>query len=80
MYHSSKKKLLNSFFKGCDNGSYGVDCKENCGHCRNVSQCFHVNRTCLTGCDEGYQGTVCNIREYTKSYKNCFVIIRKLKR
>lgn len=43
----------------CDVGSYGYDCNETCGHCRDVSQCSNINGTCLTGCDAGYQGDTC---------------------
>eukprot|EP00105_Crassostrea_gigas_P043578 XP_019927726.1 PREDICTED: protein jagged-1b isoform X2 [Crassostrea gigas] len=43
----------------CDRGSYGYDCKETCGHCRDVSQCSNINGWCLTGCDPGYQGDLC---------------------
>lgn len=39
-----------------------MDCKERCGHCREFDQCFHINGTCLTGCDAGYQGEYCKTR------------------
>lgn len=48
----------------CDKGFYGVDCNEKCGSCHDVSQCFHINGTCLTGCSAGYQGEFCKTREY----------------
>lgn len=43
----------------CDKGLYGIGCSETCGHCRDVNQCFHINGTCLTGCDAGYKGDLC---------------------
>lgn len=51
-------------FLDCKEGSYGVDCGNKCGHCRDVNQCLHNNGTCLTGCDAGYQGTLCEKRAY----------------
>lgn len=49
--------------KGCDNGYYGYDCKDNCGNCRGINQCVYTNGTCVTGCDDGYQGYLCKTRE-----------------
>eukprot|EP00105_Crassostrea_gigas_P034461 XP_019918609.1 PREDICTED: multiple epidermal growth factor-like domains protein 6 isoform X1 [Crassostrea gigas] len=43
----------------CDEGFFGTECKETCGHCRDVSHCSNINGTCLTGCDVGYQGDLC---------------------
>ncbi|XP_065943736.1 uncharacterized protein [Magallana gigas] len=43
----------------CDEGIFGTECKETCGHCRDVSHCSNINGTCLTGCDAGYQGDLC---------------------
>nr|XP_034334886.1 multiple epidermal growth factor-like domains protein 10 [Crassostrea gigas] len=43
----------------CDIGRYGDQCSETCGHCRDVTQCSHINGTCLTGCKPGYQGKLC---------------------
>lgn len=47
------------YFLDCNIGSYGIDCEDSCGLCRDVNQCSHINGTCLTGCDAGYQGTMC---------------------
>lgn len=49
--------------KGCDRGFYGKSCKEICGNCHKINQCFYTNGTCLTGCDDGYQGYLCKTRE-----------------
>nr|XP_034320828.1 protein draper-like [Crassostrea gigas] len=43
----------------CDEGLFGSECKEICGHCRDVNQCSNINGTCLTGCDAGYLGGLC---------------------
>uniref|UniRef100_K1PUW9 Scavenger receptor class F member 2 n=1 Tax=Magallana gigas TaxID=29159 RepID=K1PUW9_MAGGI len=43
----------------CDQGSFGGDCSETCGHCRDIDQCSVINGTCLTGCVAGYQRGVC---------------------
>lgn len=63
-YYTFNDFSPNHFYsKGCANGSYGIDCQENCGNCHNVSQCSHINGTCLTGCHKGYRGDLCKIRE-----------------
>lgn len=38
---------------GCDKESYGIECKETCGQCRDLNQCYNVNGSCLTGCVAG---------------------------
>lgn len=43
----------------CEEEKYGADCKEICGHCRDVKQCSYNNGTCLTGCDAGFKGNLC---------------------
>ncbi|XP_052695874.1 scavenger receptor class F member 2-like [Crassostrea angulata] len=43
----------------CDKGSFGIGCKESCGHCLDVNQCSITNGTCLTGCVAGYKGDLC---------------------
>lgn len=47
----------------CDKGSYGLECKETCGHCRDVNQCSNVDGTCITGCAAGFEGNLCKTRE-----------------
>lgn len=43
----------------CRKGSYGINCNETCGHCQDINQCSHINGTCLTGCESGFQGDFC---------------------
>lgn len=43
----------------CNRGSYGFECNETCGHCRDVNKCLIGNGSCLTGCDAGFKGDVC---------------------
>nr|XP_034322663.1 matrilin-2 [Crassostrea gigas] len=43
----------------CEKGSFGENCNETCGHCRDIKNCSNINGTCLTGCDAGYQGDLC---------------------
>lgn len=47
----------------CDRGSYGIECNETCGHCRDVKQCSNANGSCLTGCDAGFKGDLCKTGE-----------------
>lgn len=60
IYLNRFKKILTD----CKEGSYGYECNETCGHCRNNGFCFHINGTCLTGCSAGFTGEVCKKRTY----------------
>lgn len=53
------------FFIACNRGSYGFGCKERCGQCRDLNQCYHITGTCQTGCDPGYGGDMCNTSRYS---------------
>lgn len=48
----------------CTNGKYGEHCQNDCGHCRYVSQCNHVNGTCVNGCKSGYKQPTCTQSTY----------------
>ena len=48
-----------SYRIGCNFGSYGLSCKNVCGHCLDEQTCDHTNGTCLNGCDPGYFGDLC---------------------
>lgn len=50
---------MSYFFSACNKGFYGVDCNEECGHCRDVNKCHHINGTCLNGCAAGFMGNLC---------------------
>lgn len=54
---------------GCDNGTYGNDCNNTCGHCINNESCFHTNGSCLNGCDPGFTGNMCLTSRYHKKEK-----------
>lgn len=51
------------YLKGCTQGWYGRDCTEKCGHCLDENQCFHINGTCVSGCQPGYEGHLCKSSE-----------------
>lgn len=48
----------------CNAGSYGVNCNETCGHCRNSYECFHIDGLCMNGCEVGYSGSMCKSGMY----------------
>lgn len=52
------------FFIACDKGSYGANCSQKCGNCRDIKQCLHSNGLCLNGCKAGYTGSLCKTRKY----------------
>lgn len=60
--------VILKFISACDEGSYGGDCNETCGHCLDVKQCSKINGTCLTGCDTDYKGDMCKAREWIYWY------------
>ena len=47
------------FFIECDKGMFGNECTRTCGHCFGEEECHHINGTCLKGCKDGLQGTMC---------------------
>ena len=55
------------FFLACSRGAYGTKCHEMCGHCFEEQNCFHIDGTCLNGCDPGYYGVSCKTGTFTSS-------------
>ena len=47
------------FSSACDNGRFGMECSEFCGHCNANAQCHHITGLCTTGCSPGFNGTLC---------------------
>ena len=43
----------------CGNGTFGQDCTEQCGECLRKEQCHHVDGSCASECNPGYQGIMC---------------------
>lgn len=46
-----------SFGLECENKTYGENCSNTCGRCRNSVACNNINGTCPDGCDPGWQST-----------------------
>ena len=38
----------------CDDGSYGVNCAETCGHCAGSETCHKETGACSGGCQQWY--------------------------
>ncbi|XP_078329800.1 uncharacterized protein LOC144624230 [Crassostrea virginica] len=55
----------------CQDGKYGDGCQMDCGRCRDLKQCHHVNGTCLSGCEQGYIGEKCIFCENGKYGQGC---------
>ena len=57
--------LLNVFYNhlfssaDCTDKTYGVNCKETCGHCKDQSTCAVTDGRCPTGCETWYISDVC---------------------
>ncbi|XP_056002087.1 uncharacterized protein LOC125661665 isoform X2 [Ostrea edulis] len=43
----------------CDSRKYGEGCQYECGNCKDMGQCHHINGTCLDGCEAGFKGGKC---------------------
>lgn len=49
----------------CENGTFGKECKDTCGHCIDNGYCYHTNGTCVNGCMPGYYGQLCKAGKNT---------------
>lgn len=47
-------QLYIKIISGCRCTFYGVDGSDECAHCRDVNNCFHINETCIE-CGSGKQ-------------------------
>ncbi|XP_061180805.1 actinia tenebrosa protease inhibitors-like [Saccostrea echinata] len=54
-----KNDINNTKEEACNPGWYGKGCKEKCGHCEGNGTCHHVNGSCPTFCQPGYQQGKC---------------------
>lgn len=65
----------------CRKGSYGINCNETCGQCRDIIQCSHINGTCLTGCESGFRGDLCKTGAYIFRYdkEKSWSILKRIK-
>lgn len=49
------------WFSECLSGYFGVRCNKTCsGHCLNNSSCHPIDGTCVSGCQDGFTGNLCN--------------------
>lgn len=42
--------MFHGFLKACKSGTYGEQCNNICGHCRDGGISHHNNGSCLNGC------------------------------
>ena len=42
------------FSADCDDGNYGINCNESCGHCKKQSKCSITDGNCPSGCEPWY--------------------------
>ena len=50
---------LSVFCLECANRTYGVNCENKCGQCRQKEDCDPISGLCTLGCDPGWQGLRC---------------------
>lgn len=46
----------------CTHRKYGDGCRTDCGHCKDMVQCNHVDGVCPNGCEPGYTQDNCTQR------------------
>lgn len=51
----------------CPFGTFGNNCRQECGHCLEKYHCHHINGSCLNGCLQGYRGEQCKHRKCFQS-------------
>ena len=51
------------FVSACTSGTYGINCKSNCGKCKTKS-CDIFSGNCTDGCADGFVGNLCQERMY----------------
>ena len=49
------------FVTECDDGTYGLNCAQKCGVCRNFVPCNKTDGICQGGCEDGFNGDQCQI-------------------
>lgn len=52
----------------CDAGHYGFKCTKACGHCKDGKPCSPDTGFCEDGCDEGFEGHLCQKARYFMNY------------
>ena len=55
-------------FIECKQFTYGLECNQTCGNCTRGEQCYHVNGSCLSGCDVGVHGDKCDSGEFNHTF------------
>ena len=59
------------YYKGCETGSYGLNCTKNCAACLHDTDCHHVTGMCSSGCKKGW-------KDVEKCDKGIYFIPKKL--
>ncbi|KAI0240259.1 hypothetical protein LSAT2_009049 [Lamellibrachia satsuma] len=55
----------------CDDGSYGINCNDSCGHCKDQSKCSVTMGSCPNGCETWYISDVCNTYIAIPGFQPC---------
>ena len=50
-------------FAECQDGTWGLECAETCGHCVTWHPCNKENGACQVGCEPGWTGVNCDMRK-----------------
>lgn len=50
---------------GCNHGTWGYDCKTDCGECANDADCDNKTGACPSHCEPGFKGTNCDSGKFS---------------
>lgn len=52
-----------NYITECPLGTFGNNCRRECGYCLEKYHCHHINGSCFNGCLQGYRGEQCKHRK-----------------
>ena len=53
----------------CPDATYGHNCNQSCGYCKDNAQCDKVNGSCYDGCAPGWRTDLCTTGELINKSK-----------
>lgn len=65
-----------NYITECPSGTFGNNCRQECGYCLEKYHCHHINGSCLNGCLQGFRGEQC---KHSKCFQfNMFYFNKRL--
>lgn len=65
-----------NYITECPSGTFGNNCRQECGYCLEKYHCHHINGSCLDRCLQGFRGEQC---KHSKCFQfNMFYLNKRL--